>query len=85
MAKLPFTLTNLRKWRDELAVDSPVLTRDNREAIICRIKKDKYKILIGKGHMVNVAKDDVFPIEWAEYVEDWRHRKSERGPDIALN
>lgn len=79
------TLVDLRKWRDELTVDSLVLTRDNRKDIVSKIRSDdKWQILIGKGHEVKISKDDLFPLDWKEMVEDWRHRKSTRKVDIEL-
>jgi hypothetical protein len=78
------TLVPLRQWRASLRVDAIVLTRENREAVVSKIRKDKITILIGKGHTNKINRDDLFPVEWTEMVEDWRHRKTSRGPDIPL-
>lgn len=81
-----FDLPAVRKWRDSLKIDDPVLTRDCRTGIISHIPKNsgKISILQGKAHEVKIAKDDLFPLDWMEVVDDWRNRKSDRGPDIPL-
>ena len=81
-----YNLPYLRQWRDSLKVDDAVLTRECRTGIISHIPKKsrKFSILQGKGHEVKVAKDDLFPLDWMDVVDDWRGRKSSRGPDIPL-
>ena len=77
-------LVALLSWRKGLVVGSPILTRESRQGIVSKITSKKWCILIGKGHEVKIAPDDLFPLEWNDLVEDWRHRKSSRGPDIPL-
>lgn len=82
-----FDLAALRQWRDALQLDDSVLTRESRKGIISHMPKrdgEKFRILQGKGHEVKIAKDDLFPLDWEDVVDDWRGRKSSRGPDIPL-
>jgi hypothetical protein len=77
-------LVVLRKWRDALTQDKPVLTRECQRGVISQMGRKKYKILTGKGHEIAVLKDDLFPLEWIDILREWRHKKDDRDNDVPL-
>ena len=79
------TMVGLRKWRDKIAVDTPIITRDAFKGIVCKILEDKIRIMFGKGHEMNVNLDDLFPIEWESLILEWATKKHGRDTDIPID
>lgn len=80
------TMVELRKWRDNLKVDTPIITREAVKGIIIKLIDDtKCRIMHGKAHEKKYKIEDLFPIEWEETVIGWVTKKHGRDPDIPIN
>jgi len=79
------TMVALRKWREQLSVDTPVITREAVKGIVINIDGYKCRIMFGKCHEANVKLDDLFPIAWEELINSWRNKKAFRDTDIPID
>lgn len=78
-------MVSLRKWRDSLSEDVPIITRDAQKGIVVkRIEEDKIKIMFGKCHEKKVDIDDLFPIDWEDIIISWVTKKHGRETDIPI-
>ena len=77
-------LADLRRWRDSLSIDDPILLRDGRTGIVSHVSDDRFTVLWGKGHECKVKREDIFPTDWLELILEWMTKKARRGPDLPL-
>jgi len=79
------TMIKLRKWRDNIGIDTPIITREAVKGIVISIDYPRCRIMYGKCHETIVKIDDLFPVDWEKIIVDWRNKKAFRDTDIPID
>ena len=82
---MKISMKKLRKWRDNLRVDTRIITREAVKGIITKIIDEKNaRIMFGKCHETNCKIEDIFPIKWEDIIISWVTKKHGRETDIPI-